>query len=62
MLNCVLRKLDESDPISTWEILCVYTCPGSGSDAAALLTTAKKDGDQYILNGTKVLSPAIGIK
>ncbi len=27
--------------------------PGSGSDAAAMTTTAKKDGDFYILNGTK---------
>ncbi|MEQ8411519.1 MAG: acyl-CoA dehydrogenase family protein [Erythrobacter sp.] len=29
------------------------TEPSSGSDAAALRTTAKKDGDDYILNGTK---------
>src|SRR3546814_5944604 len=29
------------------------TEPGSGSDAAALKTTAKKDGDHYVLNGTK---------
>jgi len=27
--------------------------PGNGSDAAAAKTTAKKDGDSYILNGTK---------
>lgn len=27
--------------------------PGNGSDAAAMLTTAKKDGDHFILNGTK---------
>jgi len=27
--------------------------PNNGSDAAALMTTAKKDGDHYILNGTK---------
>ena len=27
--------------------------PGSGSDAAALLTTARRDGDTYVLNGTK---------
>lgn len=26
---------------------------GSGSDAAALVTSAKKDGDHYIINGTK---------
>jgi len=32
---------------------CV-TEPGAGSDAAALSTTAKEDGDNYILNGSKV--------
>ena len=29
------------------------TEPGSGSDAAALQTAARRDGDDYILNGTK---------
>jgi|TARA_R100000501_G_scaffold5804_1_gene12827 alkylation response protein AidB-like acyl-CoA dehydrogenase len=29
------------------------TEPGSGSDAAALKTTAKLDGDHYVLNGSK---------
>ena len=29
------------------------TEPGSGSDAAALKTTAKLDGDAYVVNGTK---------
>ncbi len=29
------------------------TEPGSGSDAGALLTSAKKEGSQYVLNGTK---------
>jgi alkylation response protein AidB-like acyl-CoA dehydrogenase len=29
------------------------TEPSSGSDAAALKTTARKDGDHYVLNGTK---------
>ncbi|WP_086617568.1 acyl-CoA dehydrogenase family protein [Erythrobacter tepidarius] len=29
------------------------TEPGSGSDAAALKTTARREGDHYILNGTK---------
>ena len=27
--------------------------PGSGSDAASLKTTARRDGDDYVLNGTK---------
>ena len=29
------------------------TEPGSGSDASALKTTARRDGDDYVLNGTK---------
>nr|WP_314276778.1 acyl-CoA dehydrogenase family protein [uncultured Peptostreptococcus sp.] len=29
------------------------TEPGAGSDAASILTTAEKDGDDYILNGRK---------
>ena len=29
------------------------TEPGSGSDAAALKTTARRDGDDFVLNGTK---------
>lgn len=29
------------------------TEPGSGSDAAALKTSAKRDGDYYVVNGTK---------
>ena len=29
---------------------------GSGSDAASLSTTAKRDGDHYILNGSKVMT------
>src|SRR5260370_5910318 len=29
------------------------TEPGSGSDAAALATRAMRDGDDYVLNGTK---------
>ncbi|EDO26443.1 predicted protein, partial [Nematostella vectensis] len=30
------------------------TEPGSGSDAASLATTAKRDGDHYVLNGSKM--------
>jgi alkylation response protein AidB-like acyl-CoA dehydrogenase len=39
----------------TMEHIASYclTEPGSGSDASALKTTARKDGDHYILNGTK---------
>ena len=30
------------------------TEPGSGTDAAALQTTARHDGDEYVLNGSKI--------
>ena len=37
------------------------TEPGSGSDAAALKTTAKLDGDHYVLNGTKQFISGSGV-
>ena len=37
------------------------TEPGSGSDAAAMKTTAKRDGDDYVLNGTKQFISGAGI-
>ncbi len=37
------------------------TEPGSGSDAAALKTTAKLDGDHYIVNGTKQFISGSGV-
>ena len=36
------------------------TEPGSGSDAAALKTTAKRDGDVYVLNGSKAFISGAG--
>jgi alkylation response protein AidB-like acyl-CoA dehydrogenase len=41
--------------LCTMELLASYalTEPGSGSDAAALRTTARRDGDHYVLNGSK---------
>lgn len=41
--------------LASGEIVGAYalTEPGSGSDAAALATTARLDGDAYLLNGTK---------
>jgi acyl-CoA dehydrogenase len=42
--------------LATGELLGAYalTEPGSGSDAAALSTSAVRDGDGYVLNGTKI--------
>jgi alkylation response protein AidB-like acyl-CoA dehydrogenase len=37
------------------------TEPGSGSDAAALRTTAKRDGEHYVLNGTKQFISGAGV-
>ena len=44
--------------LATMEILTSYclTEPGSGSDAASLRTTAIRDGNDYILNGTKAFT------
>lgn len=42
-------------PLARGEVIGAYclTEPGAGSDAAAVAATARKDGDSYILNGTK---------
>ena len=41
--------------IASGELVASFalTEPGSGSDAASLITSARRDGDRYILNGTK---------
>src|SRR4051812_13214706 len=36
-----------------WLAAWALTEPGSGSDAAGLATTARREGDTWILNGTK---------
>lgn len=36
------------------------TEPGSGSDAASLRTTAKRDGDDYVVNGSKMFISGAG--
>src|SRR5258708_2378860 len=48
--------------LTTMELIASYclTEPGSGSDAAALATTAKKDGDGYVLNGSKAFISGAG--
>lgn len=45
-----LRPLAEGKKLGAY---CL-TEPGSGSDAAGMRTTAVKDGDHYILNGSKI--------
>ncbi|MBH5321832.1 acyl-CoA dehydrogenase family protein [Aurantiacibacter sediminis] len=46
------RYLDDLIGMEKLASYCL-TEPGSGSDAAALKTSAKLDGDDYVLNGTK---------
>src|ERR1051326_498741 len=44
-----LPKLSSGEWIGAWGL----TEPGSGSDASGIRTTAVKDGDEWVLNGTK---------
>src|SRR5258706_12404415 len=37
------------------------TEPGSGSDAASLTTRARRDGDHYVLDGTKAFISGGGV-
>ncbi len=50
------QKQEFLTPLASGEKLGCFalTEPGAGSDAAALRTTARRDGDDYVLNGNKV--------
>jgi len=49
--------------LTTMELIASYclTEPGSGSDAAALRTTATPEGDHYVLNGSKAFISGGGV-
>jgi acyl-CoA dehydrogenase len=48
--------------LASGEVLGAFalTEPGSGSDAASLKTSARRQGDSYVLNGTKIFITNIG--
>jgi alkylation response protein AidB-like acyl-CoA dehydrogenase len=48
--------------LTTMELIASYclTEPGSGSDAAGLRTRAERDGDHYVLNGSKAFISGAG--
>jgi alkylation response protein AidB-like acyl-CoA dehydrogenase len=45
-----LPKAARGEWLAAWAL----TEPGSGSDSAALATTARRDGDDWVINGTKM--------
>ena len=49
--------------LTSMEMIASYclTEPGSGSDAAALKTRAVRDGDEYVLNGSKAFISGAGV-
>jgi alkylation response protein AidB-like acyl-CoA dehydrogenase len=48
------RKYLPKAATGEWLAAWALTEPGSGSDSAALLTTARRDGSDWVLNGTKM--------
>src|SRR5205085_12429803 len=44
-----------------WLAAYALTEPGSGSDSAAMRTTARLDGDEYVLNGGKRFITSAGV-
>ncbi len=49
-------------PMAAMDLIASYclTEPGSGSDAASLRTTARRDGDAYVLTGSKAFISGAG--
>jgi alkylation response protein AidB-like acyl-CoA dehydrogenase len=49
--------------LATMELIASYclTEPGAGSDAAALRTTARREGDHYVLDGSKAFISGAGV-
>lgn len=69
MVSWMIGSFGQSEVIEQWvpdlvsgDKLGSYclTEPGSGSDAASLRTSAKKEGDEYVLNGSKMFISGAG--
>ncbi len=55
-------RAEWSEALTTGSKLASYclTEPGSGSDAASLATRAERDGDEYVINGSKMFISGAG--
>ncbi len=69
MATWMVTRFAQPDTAARWapalisgELLASYclTEPGAGSDAASLRTTARLDGDHYVLNGSKAFISGAG--
>ena len=70
MASWMIDRFGSDEQRKTWlpkltsmELVASYclTEPGSGSDAAAMKTTAVRDGDEYVLNGSKQFISGAGV-